>query len=587
MEKIKEYLRIIDIFGYNPSFIIKNNLQYKTHIGGILTLIVIIISIITLIFFSEELYKKKSPSVNLITEGFLHPSKINFFDNFEFIIGIQNDNFIVQKNESIYYAKGFLVKTIINSSGIFNIKEEIDLDTCDKTLKDSINYELFKHLNLNNFYCFSKNQSKININNIYINEYWGNDGFQMLQIKFYDCVQTNEYVIENNITCASEEILKKNLNLADLSLYFINTFISTNNFKSPFQRGVHEYFYDVSKNFLLTLTQYYNHIEIDDDSGFIFSTSNKINSFKLSDIISNKADERTGDHFLTLTLQLDNIIEKYQRKYYKLQDYAAQVGGVINTLIIICYFILKFYGNNAYFEFLINEYFEIKLFEKRTESKSNLISNNEINNNINNNINNDINNNKNLNKKKEKNKLKNLIFKENSSNLNENKKNNYQNKNNENNINHLFKSKNKINLSFCDKFLFIQLCQKKSRAKKNGILEVYLLAKKHLMNYMDILNYLKHLFSEAQKHKLLLNEDQQKIFDYIFKPILSYNYIGTRYNGQNLPTKIKEKLFGEKKIRAITKKINTSLKEKTIEMKNEKNSDSIIQTNDDKNSIES
>ena len=571
MEKIKEYLKIIDFFGHNPSFIIKNNLKYKTHIGGLLTLIVIIISVITLIFFSEELYSKKSPSVNLITEANLNPSKINFFDNFEFIIGIQNDNFIVQRNESIYYAKGFLFQTIINSSGIFNIKEEIDLDSCDKALKNSINYELFKDLNLNNYYCFSKNQSKININNIYLNEYWGNNGFQMLQIKFYDCVNTDEYVIKNNITCASEEILKENLNLADLSLYFIDTFISTNNYKNPFQRGIHEYFYDVSKNFLLTLTQYYNHIEINDDSGLIFTTSNKINSFKLSDMVTNKADERTGEHFLTLTLQLNNIIEKYQRKYYKLQDYAAQVGGVINTLIIICYFILKFYDENAYFEFLINEYFEIKLFEKKkTESNISFLENNEINNNVN----------KNINKKKEKNKLKN--FKENPSNLNGSKKNNYQKNKNGSFINNLIKSKKKINLSFCDKFFFIQFCQKKSRAKKNGILEVYLLAKNHLMNYMDILGYLKHLFSEDQKHKLLLNEDQQKIFDYIFKPILSHNYIGTRYNGQNLPTKIKEKLFGEKKIRAITKKINNSLKEKTIELKNEKNENSIIQTNDEK-----
>ena len=575
MEKIKEYLRFIDFFGHNPSFIIKNNLKYQTHIGGLLTLIVIIISVITLIFFSEELYNKKSPSVNLITEANLHPSKINFFDNFEFIIGIQNDNFIVQRNESIYYAKGFLFQTIINSSGIFNIKEEIDLDSCDKTLKDSTNYELFKDLNLNNYYCFSKNQSKINLNNIYLNEYWGNNGFQMLQIKFYDCVNTNDYVIENNITCASEEILKENLNLADLSLYFIDTFISTNNYKSPFQRGIHEYFYDVSKNFILTLTQYYNHIEINDDSGLIFTTSNKINSFKLSDMVTNKADERTGEHFLTLTLQLNNIIEKYQRKYYKLQDYAAQVGGVINTLLIICYFILKFYDENAYFEFLINEYFEIKLFEKKQKTKSNicLIENNEINNNVN----------ENLNKKKEKNKLKNL--KENSLNLNRNKKNNYQNNKNGSFINNLIKSKKKIDLSFWDKFFFIQFCQNKSHAKKNGTLEVYLLAKKHLMNYMDILGYLKHLFSEDQKHKLLLNEEQQKIFDYIFKPILSYNYIGTRYNGQNLPTKIKEKLFGEKKIRAITKKINNSLKEKTIELKNEKIENSIIQTNDDKNNF--
>ena len=146
MEKIKELLKTIDIFGHNPSFIIEKNLQYKTHVGGFLTIIICVISVVTLIFFSQELYNKNSPSVNLITETYLHPTKIDLFDNFEFIIGIQNDNFIVQKNESIYYAKGFVFHTIVNYSGIFNIKEEINLDSCYNALKDSANYDLFKRI---------------------------------------------------------------------------------------------------------------------------------------------------------------------------------------------------------------------------------------------------------------------------------------------------------------------------------------------------------------------------------------------------------------------------------------------------------
>jgi len=79
-----------------------------------------------------------------------------------------------------------------------------------------------------------------------------------------------------------------------------------------------------------------------------------------------------------------------------------------------------------------------------------------------------------------------------------------------------------------------------------------------LLNHIDIFSFLKHSHSNEMKSKLLLDEDQQRIFDYIFKPILSYNFIGTRYNGQNLPAKIKEKLFGEtQKVKQTTAIKNT------------------------------
>ena len=522
IENIQTYITFLDLFGHSPSFIINNKLQYQTFFGGILSLIAIIISIITTIVFSRELFLKKSPSVNFNTETNLNPDILYYFDNFEFIIGVQNESYTVTIDDSLFTAKGFIFNTSINESGIFNRVFEIDLQPCNLALKNSPNYDMFKKYNLENFYCISKNQSKINLNDIYLKEFWGNNGFQMLQIKFYECKNTSE-----SQKCATEERMLNALSHSEVSIYLIDNYVRTNNYKKPFERGIREIFSEVSINFLVSLTQYYHHTQIISDNGIIFTTNSKIDGFKKDEFTKDINYNRTTKQFATLTLQLNNYIEKYQRKYYKIQDLAAQAGGVYNIIMIICVFIIKYYEENYYFEFLINKYFEVKLIKKKNNIHYK-----------------DDNNNDNNETKKSKNKT--LKFDKNDSKL-KNINNTYEIKNhmkiNENNS---IKLKKQLILNFFDKLFLINFLSKIS-SKKNDNYELYIRAKNHLNSHIDIFSYLKHSHSNEMKLKLLLDEDQQKIFDYIFKPILSYNFIGTRYNGQNLPTKIKEKLIGENK----------------------------------------
>lgn len=89
---------------------------------------------------------KQSPSVNLSTQTNEHPSKIDYYGNFEFMIGIQNSSMLVHMDESIYVAKGFLFKTEQNSSGLFNNVIEIELEPCDKALVNSNLIEFLKML---------------------------------------------------------------------------------------------------------------------------------------------------------------------------------------------------------------------------------------------------------------------------------------------------------------------------------------------------------------------------------------------------------------------------------------------------------
>ena len=125
--KIRDFFIDIDIFGYAPSLSIKNQLFHQTLFGGLLTLLIVIITIIILLFFSQELFNKNSPSVNLSMEALNHPQRLNYFDNFEFLIGIQNSSYMTEINEKIFGAKGSLFKTVVNESGIYNLKTNINL----------------------------------------------------------------------------------------------------------------------------------------------------------------------------------------------------------------------------------------------------------------------------------------------------------------------------------------------------------------------------------------------------------------------------------------------------------------------------
>ena len=186
----------IDIFGYTPSLTIIKQPFYPTFFGGLLTIILILTAIITIIFSLDQLLKRNSPSVNLSTESFSHPSKLTYFNNFEFIIGIQNSDYITEINKKIFQAQGILFKTYVNESGIFNVKSSIELTSCDIAFNNTEKKDLFEDLNLKGYYCISPIQSE----ELYIKERWGNNEFTMIQIKFVDCDNSTG-------NCASERIV--------------------------------------------------------------------------------------------------------------------------------------------------------------------------------------------------------------------------------------------------------------------------------------------------------------------------------------------------------------------------------------------
>ena len=502
----------IDVFGYTPSLSIKNQLFYQTIFGGLLTLLIVIITIITLIFFSQELFNKNSPSVNLSMEALNHPQRLNYFDNFEFLIGIQNSSYMTEINEKIFNAKGSLFKTVVNESGIYNLKTNINLVSCDIALSNSKNKDLYTDLNLKGYYCISNDQNE----EPYLKEHWGNNDFSMIQIKFVDC---------DNKTgnCASEEEVYDFLHSADLSFYMIDNLVSTKNYKNPFSKVIKEQTFKVSDSYKVSVIQYLRHIRIESDDGLLFTTNHSKSSFVLGEFTHDIVFERDSSTFLTLSIELDNTFQKYQRKYYKLQDLAAQVGGVVNACFVIASLILKIYEKNSYFEYLINNFFEVRLedFQKIIKLQSY--------------------------KKKiqEKKNSTNESMKISNADVKTNISNNINNKPNESIINN---KKRKIEFSFLDKLVLLKLAPSFSKARKERIDEIFLKGSEYVMNNLDVISFLKRSHSHEMQTKLLMGEEQKKIFDYISKPILSLSFLGSRYKLRNIHNKIKKKLLSRSSI---------------------------------------
>ena len=563
------YFLLLDSFGVNMHFYLKGYKDYRSHLGGLITLLIYAVTIICAIIFSNEFLIKGSPKVSTASPIYKNPSKIFYPDDIFFMFSI-TVNSIPFINEKIYRAIGH-IRTKINGTELF-IQKNLSLEICSNIFDEKYKYyEAIKHINLSNFYCISLDKNKnngIEKEELFINEFWGNDGFQMLQIKIYNCTA----LATNKDECEPNDIIKEKLQSPIITYYTLKNYIDTNNYKNPYVRGLEETFYYVSYKKFISATEYLKHVQIHSDIGLLFNKE-IINSDNTvySMVEYSETDQEDGKIF-TMSLQLTNKIDIYNRSYYKIQDLGADVGAIYGALHMIFAIIFQFYNTSKLFTNIINHFFLIKedfkplrrekqcfinlktkfyndlklnitLEGKNSFSINYSNKNNEEYMKTNDPINNET---------MKRNSIKNdKLFKtventnyRNYMNYNENDEKNINRNNNylekKKFILNILKNKKeeekkkiKINFSFVDRFIClyaINLCR--NRVNRYSYYNLFYKGKDYIINVLDITNYLK--YNHFLQMFFLINEKEKKeLYDYISTPILSSNYVGARFEGDN------------------------------------------------------
>ena len=548
------YFLILDSFGVGINFYLEGYKDYRSQLGGFITLVIYVITIICGIIFSKNLLQRVNPSVSTTSANYPNPEKILYPNNTFFILGITVDSlpFI---NESIYRPIAY-INTKVNGSEEL-MRQNISVDLCDKVLNEDYKYyNVIKHLNLSNFYCIDLNQNnKSGINNeeLYINEFWGNDGFRMLQIKIFNC----SAVADDISQCADNDVIKEKLSSPIISYYTLKNYIDTNNYKNPFVRGLQETFYYVSYKKFISATQYLKHVQIHSDKGFLFSEEEIIADHTIDSLIEYSETDQEDGKIFTISIQLTNKIDIYTRTYNKLQDLGAEIGAVYGALHMVLAIIFQFYNNSKLFCDIINNFFLIKedFTPLNREKKSfvdlkrrffkdlNLIislrkssfvtshhsrfnNSSNLNKNINLSTMSDLN-------TTNKNKFSEEILKT-TDNLKK-EKINFREKN-KIFLNRVLtekkeedKHKIRIDFTYADRFLclyLINLCRKK--VNRYSYYNFFYKGKDYIISALDITNYLKYN-TFLQMLFLINNKETRELFEYVTTPILSSKYIGPRF----------------------------------------------------------
>ena len=548
------YFLILDSFGVGINFYLEGYKDYRSQLGGFITLVIYVITIICGIIFSKNLLQRVNPSVSTTSANYPNPEKILYPNNTFFILGITVDSlpFI---NESIYRPIAY-INTKVNGSEEL-MRQNISVDLCDKVLNEDYKYyDVIKHLNLSNFYCIDLNQnnkSSINNDELYINEFWGNDGFRMLQIKIFNC----SAVADDISQCADNDVIKEKLSSPIISYYTLKNYIDTNNYKNPFVRGLQETFYYVSYKKFISATQYLKHVQIHSDKGFLFSEEEIIADHTIDSLIEYSETDQEDGKIFTISIQLTNKIDIYTRTYNKLQDLGAEIGAVYGALHMVLAIIFQFYNNSKLFCDIINNFFLIKedFTPLNREKKSfvdlkrrffkdlNLIislrkssfvtshhsrfnNSSNLNKNINLSTMSDLN-------TTNKNKFSEEILKT-TDNLKK-EKINFREKN-KIFLNRVLtekkeedKHKIRIDFTYADRFLclyLINLCRKK--VNRYSYYNFFYKGKDYIISALDITNYLKYN-TFLQMLFLINNKETRELFEYVTTPILSSKYIGPRF----------------------------------------------------------
>ena len=548
------YFVMLDSFGVGINFYLKGFRDYRSHLGGFVTIVIYITTIICGIIFSKGLFTKTNPTVSTSTMNNPNPVNISYPSETFFILGLTVDS-LPFVDEKIYRPMAYILKKS-NGSEVLS-RQNLSIEICDKVITPEYKYyDVVKQLNLSNYYCISLNQSKygVNIKDLYVNEFWGNDGFQMLQIKFFNCAA----VAENISECSNDDIIKEKLTSTIVTYYTLKNYVDTNNYKNPFVRGLQETFYYVSYKKFISVTQYLKNIEVHSDVGYLFSKEEIIKDHTVDSMIEYSETEQEEGKLFTMSIQLTNNIEIYSRSYFKLQDLGAEIGAVYGALHMVFAVLFGLYNNSKLFSSIINKFFLIKEEftplnrEKKAfinlkkkffkdlnlmisvQKKSFAISHNSFSKSFSNNLSNltELNN-----KNKNNNNIINEEYMKTSEGLNSpNLKNKNIKKNNEQFLKQVLTKKKEeeqkkitINFTYVDRFLclyLINLCRHK--VNKYSYYNIFYKGKDYIIEALDITNYLKYN-NFLQMFFLLNGKKTRELYDYVTTPILSTNYVGPRF----------------------------------------------------------
>lgn len=366
MKTLQQMFLGIDMYGQRPEFLIGGSKYYKTYVGSVLTLISVLLMAAAGIYFSLALFDTKTPTVVFSTTNPKGPPSQNITqNNFAFAIGIQNpftyNQFI---DESIYMVKASYQigkRVSVSDSSEFDWSiQDLELERCQINSFSNKFEDIFSSLPLNDMYCIKQNNFSL-FGTFLDKEY------SFIRIQVFECSNSTSV-----IPCKPKTEINQILAGAFFSLTYTDITIDPSNMNNPDQLQKGDGYTTISNLFFKEIHMYLKKVSIVSDTGVIFTDQEKKGHLQL-DLLKEMTDFRKAENFVDITIKLSTKIDTYDRSYEKLQNIAAQIGGIIEIIKFVGSYMCHSFANTMMDLSIVNKLFNVIYKEEEKDKKDNNI----------------------------------------------------------------------------------------------------------------------------------------------------------------------------------------------------------------------
>jgi hypothetical protein len=329
----------VDLIGNRIGFKIENSFYFKSVFGGTLTIILAMVSISTLVNFGLPLFTRTNPKVTS-TNSYEELPYINLTTNFPLAVNVVKRGAIPLENFESYYNITMISYNTKMNDGLPKVTlTPINMRICkEEDFQGRLSQfnKIANPVNFSQYFCLPSNQ------NLEIYGVIGTTNVNYLALLINKCTNGSQIICKKD-----EEITSQFQNLFIQYISSDYYFDSKNN-TLPGQIYFKSTNIPITSDFYKRTYFYYQNVEYSTDGGYIFESEEKLNYYHLDSykeqIFFTKSAAFTPYTLSEITITLNPIKTVYFRSYYKLQQLAADMGGIIKAILIVFNFVNSIVG---------------------------------------------------------------------------------------------------------------------------------------------------------------------------------------------------------------------------------------------------
>ena len=361
------FLKKADLLSQSPNLKVNNNDFYHTIVGGFLSIIIVLLSLLGGIYFSLMLINKENPLVATSeqVESEVPVLKVGNKEDLIVFFGLEYSNFTYFKDDRVYTVTA--INSVVRFENGKQIYEDnvVEIDSCSKYYSSKEEMGVDEDYNLELLYCIKPNQLEIK-------GLWGSEIYSALIIS----VDLSQNSTTSN-SCYDLETIASLVENGVISIKISNTFVNTKNYTNPTSK----YFSDSWNRLSLLLKQQYTYelrkLVFTTDSGILLESSHsKVSFLTIAPNIMYTSRSKSDSTVASILVEYSKIGKSYFRHYSKIQDVITRIGGLIKALMIISQIITQANFNWVFYYDLAVEYNSLSSdFPQKSNSKNNIKAN--------------------------------------------------------------------------------------------------------------------------------------------------------------------------------------------------------------------